>query len=561
MSRCVSKPGAAELPRRLLVAAVRWSLAVACVMPMAALAVPVAAQEAGLTAGGAATVANTDGDGVVLREGPGYDARVLEGFPEGTAVSLTDGPISAEDGSVWYGVDVGGRAGYIVSDYLVPAGSAPAPAAAPAPTTAPVAAPPVGAVEAGRTDDAATSASPGTTTVEANGPTIGATEEGTSAPPPAAETEGSTEQAQAAPVAGTVAEATDLVNLRAGPGEGFEVLRVLPPGAEVTVTGAGEGGWTPVWYNGSEGYIVDGYLDAVGTEGAAAAELAQEAPAATAGATEAGPEAGAAAEGGRTGVATVTEAAELKAEPLATSATLATLPAGAVYEPTAGPVQGFYQVAHEGQEGWVSGAALAFEPTGPASTAAAPTVGIPAAAEATPTGDEATAVVPAFTGLVWPVEGGTWYIMQGYNGTSHVNRDSNWQYAYALDIARRDGETAGVPVLSPASGIVRWTDPGSGGLSIDLGGGHAVAMFHITLDSGVRDGQPIAQGERIGTISGPGGMGFAGSPHLHIALWETADGGNWDRRAAPFVGAYALEGTEFPDIGGSQQHRGLEFTP
>jgi hypothetical protein len=56
-------------------------------------------------------------------------------------------------------------------------------------------------------------------------------------------------------------------------------------------------------------------------------------------------------------------------------------------------------------------------------------------------------------------------------------------------------------------------------------------------------------------------MGFAGSPHLHIALWETADGGNWDRHAAPFVGAHALEGTEFPDIGGGQQHRGVEFVP
>jgi uncharacterized protein YgiM (DUF1202 family) len=441
----------------------------------------------------------------------------------------------------------------------VPAGSAPAPAAAPAPTTAPVAAPPAGvsaapdgAVEAGRTGDAATSASPGTTTVEANGPTVGATDEGTSAPPPAAETEGLTEQAQAAPVAGTAAEATDLVNLRAGPGEGFEVLRVLPPGAEVTVTGAGEGGWTPVWYNGSEGYIVDGYLDAVGTEGAAAAELAQEAPAAT----EAGPDAGAAAEGGRTGVATVTEAAELKAEPLATSATLATLPAGAVYEPTAGPVQGFYQVAHEGQEGWVSGAALAFEPTGPASTAAAPTVGIPAAAEATPTGDEATAVVPAFTGLVWPVEGGTWYIMQGYNGTSHVNRDSNWQYAYALDIARRDGETAGVPVLSPASGIVRWTDPGSGGLSIDLGDGPRGG----DVPHHPRQWRPRWPADRPGRAHrhdlGAGRDGFrrfAPPPHRPL-------GDGRRRQLGPAGGALRRRlragGAEFPDNGGSQQHRG-----
>jgi len=540
-------------PRRLLAAAFRCSLAVACALPL--LATPAFAQETGLAPGGTATVANTDGDGVVLREGPGYDALVLNGFPEGTAVSLTDGPIYAEDGSVWYGVEVEGQAGYIVSDYLAPGD------AAPVPTSAPVPAPPAGVstapgseVEAGRTGDAATSASPGTTTIEANGPSVTAADQGTSAPPPPPPVEegaeGTTDQAQTA--SGTTAEANELVNLRSGPGDGYEVLRVLPPGADVTITGPSEGGWTPVWYNGSEGFIADGYLDPVGT-GDGAAELAQEAsPAPTA----------EEAEGGRIGVATVIEAAELKAEPLMTSATLATLPVGATYEPTAGPVQGFYRVAHEGQDGWVSGAFLSFDP-GAAPADAAPTEAVPAATAATPAAADAevTAAPQGFTGLVWPVEGGRWYIMQGYNGTSHVNRDGNWQYAYALDLARRDGETAGVPVFSPANGTVRWTDPGSGGLSIDLGDGFAVAMFHITLDGGVRDGQPIAQGDPIGTISGPGGMGFSGTPHLHIALWETGDGGNWDRQAAPFVGAHALEGQEFPDVGGSQQHRGFEFTP
>ena len=142
----------------------RWSLALVCAVALAPLVpspTPVVAQEAGLAAGGTATVANTDGDGVVLREGPGYDARVLEGFPEGTAVTLTDGPIAAADGSVWYGVVVEGRDGYIVSDYLAP-GSA---------------------VETGPTGEGTTLGSPGTTTIEANGPPVSAAAEGTSAPP------------------------------------------------------------------------------------------------------------------------------------------------------------------------------------------------------------------------------------------------------------------------------------------------------------------------------------------------------------------------------------------
>ena len=33
------------------------------------------------------------------------------------------------------------------------------------------------------------------------------------------------------------------------------MLRVLPAGGAVTVTGAATNGWTPVWYNGTQGYI------------------------------------------------------------------------------------------------------------------------------------------------------------------------------------------------------------------------------------------------------------------------------------------------------------------
>lgn len=530
-------------PRATAVAAMlRWSLAVTCVLPLLIGAGPVMAQESGLAPGGTATVANTNGDGVVLREGPGYDARVLEAYPEGTAVDLSDGPIGAEDGSVWYGVTVEGRAGYIVSDFLSPAG------AASAPTSEPIGAPPAGVlpapddtVQAGQTGDAATSASPGTTTIDVNGPSVAAADAGAIAPPLAAPAPATTSADQTQTVPGEAARANDLVNLRAGPGDGFEVLRVLPPGAAVTIIGPSEGGWTPVSYNGSDGFIVDGYLDRVAAD-EGVADLAQETV----------PE----PPDGRAGMATVIEAAELKADPLMSAATLATVPVGVTFAPTGGPVQGFYQVTYEGQAGWVSGAFLAFD-----AGATPDTLPADAATAASPGPDAAPAPAQAFGGLVWPVAGGLWYVLQGYNGSSHVNRDSNWQYAYALDVAREDGETAGIPVVAPASGTVRWTDPNSGGLSIDLGDGFAVAMFHITLDGTVRDGDAISQGDPIGTISGPGGMGYSGTPHLHIALWETSDGGNWDRHAQPFVGAHAIASDEFPDIGGGNQYRGLEFTP
>ncbi|MGH2604310.1 MAG: hypothetical protein ACRDJ9_33595, partial [Dehalococcoidia bacterium] len=74
-----------------------------------------------------------------------------------------------------------------------------------------------------------------------------------------------------------------------------------------------------------------------------------------------------------------------------------------------------------------------------------------------------------------------------------------------------------------------------------------------------RDGTTVQQGQVIGNISGPGESGFSGTTHLHFALWQTTDGGNWSRDSVPFTGAYALAGHEFPDIGGANQHRGTEI--
>jgi hypothetical protein len=83
-------------------------------------------------------------------------------------------------------------------------------------------------------------------------------------------------------------------------------------------------------------------------------------------------------------------------------------------------------------------------------------------------------------GIMLPFEAGAeWFVSQGYNtspdeGWSHYNCDpktgkdeisqssrcdDGWQYKYSFDLRRVDGEEAGQPVLSPASGVVRWIDP------------------------------------------------------------------------------------------------------
>lgn len=53
---------------------------------------------------------------------------------------------------------------------------------------------------------------------------------------------------------------SDGLNLRAGPSTSAPVLTVIPGGATVTITGASNGGWTPVTYNGVAGWVQSTYI-------------------------------------------------------------------------------------------------------------------------------------------------------------------------------------------------------------------------------------------------------------------------------------------------------------
>ncbi len=57
------------------------------------------------------------------------------------------------------------------------------------------------------------------------------------------------------------------------------------------------------------------------------------------------------------------------------------------------------------------------------------------------------------------------------------------------------------------------------------------------------------------------GRGERRVSHLHLTLWRTNDGGNWDRHAVPFTGAFAIEGVDLPAIGGIDQHVGKVVWP
>ena len=212
-------------------------------------------------------------------------------------------------------------------------------------------------------------------------------------------------------------------------------------------------------------------------------------------------------------LATALDDVNLRAGPDAAAALLTTIPAGTALTPLAGPEQGFYQVSYDGQTGWVSGeyveVSVGYAQRGDKESRQN---------EGKVEGSEpASNAELGAGGIIWPISGGLWYVMQGYNGSSHQNQDGLWQYYYSLDLARRDGNTAGQQVISPVNGVVRWTDPSSGGISIDIGNGHAVAMFHVSFMNGLEPGTTVRQGQYLGEIlrAGRTGLRRHAAPALH----------------------------------------------
>ncbi len=184
--------------------------------------------------------------------------------------------------------------------------------------------------------------------------------------------------------------------------------------------------------------------------------------------------------------------------------------------------------------------------------------------------------------LAWPVTAGaSWTIGQGYN-TKTTEGGSHWacnpktlkdaptgslacrahyQYQFALDLARSDGNTAFQVALAPAAGTITWTEIATGGGVINLGDGYAFGFFHLRLDPSIVAGARVVRGQRLGVVAPPNEANNGGWPHIHVNLWRSSDGGNWDRNSVPFTGAYTLGGMSLPDLGSSStnQHRGVGF--
>jgi cell wall-associated NlpC family hydrolase len=84
-----------------------------------ALGLPVAA-DLNLIPGDAASVAYTNGDGVNVRDNPGFGNAVIATLFEGEPVTVADGPVILDDGSGWFLVSANNYdvSGWVIADYL-----------------------------------------------------------------------------------------------------------------------------------------------------------------------------------------------------------------------------------------------------------------------------------------------------------------------------------------------------------------------------------------------------------------------------------------------------------
>jgi len=403
------------------------------------------------------------------------------------------------------------------------------------------------------------------------------------------------------------------LNLRTAPNADADVITVVPQNTIVTFQGQTNGAYAQIKYNDVTGWVIAEYL-LEGVDGAGAETptvpgstvtpvTATTTPASseTPGATETvaptatvTPETATPTETPAITETVVTEtervlleSVNLRDQPNANAAIITVLDKGLTVNVTgrtsglyseivAGSSTGWAVTQYLGTPGAVTPTATAttptptgtapvtetvtVEPTGTATTpAATETVTTTVAPTAGPT--QAPSIPAGNSLIIWPFKEGTWEITQGYHGSSHQNESSLWQYANSFDIVRDDAETAGQAIYSPVNGTIRWFDPSTGGISIDMGNGYAFAMFHLDVDPSLVVGQTLTQGQYVGTIAGPGGGGNGGFPHVHITVWATTDGGNWSRQSVPFVGQLAISGAEFPDTGASYEHTGYIINP
>ncbi len=148
--------------------------------------------------------------------------------------------------------------------------------------------------------------------------------------------------------------------------------------------------------------------------------------------------------------------------------------------------------------------------------------------------------------------GTQWEVLAGYNTATHEGVDP-----YALDMWRVDAETGGTPVLAPFSGTLGYTsDTCVSVRNSDVN----LLMCHLFVDPGLDRGDPVAAGQRLGTVAPDGQAENAGIAHIHMQL--NVRNGDFGSSGAPlpFAGAYAIEGVNFQAVTTANGHAGRRVT-
>jgi len=152
----------------------------------------------------------------------------------------------------------------------------------------------------------------------------------------------------AEPVSAASFRTTANLNHREGPGTSFAVIRVIPSGTTVEVTGAAQFGFLPVTFGGSNGFASADFLTAGGGSSPAPG-----------GGVEVGDTV--------TGSATTTDRLNLRDGPGISHSVRLTMPSGASVEVMGSAQSGFLPVRYNGTKGWAS---VEFLNTGGGSTPA-----------------------------------------------------------------------------------------------------------------------------------------------------------------------------------------------
>ncbi|MGD9858143.1 MAG: SH3 domain-containing protein, partial [Planctomycetaceae bacterium] len=228
------------------------------------LLMPVPARaDTDLTIGGEARVSYANGDDVRVRDQPSYDGSILTTVPEGWLVAIHDGPIDDGAGSFWYEVTARGTRGYIVSDFLADAGSSADTSSGDEVTAAAVA-----TVSVNLRLRSAASLAASILLVIPRGATVnttGATDNGFTQLTYQGTTGWSSSQYISSGGGAVISNAWvtgGALNLRSSPTTASTVILVMPNAAQVGVLGSAQDGFTPVRYNGADGWAYSQFLTA-----------------------------------------------------------------------------------------------------------------------------------------------------------------------------------------------------------------------------------------------------------------------------------------------------------